>query len=87
MRLALIQNHCSPDRDENLGRALDSMEQAKESGADMVVFPEPRVHASTRNAHEAQLAAIPQAGAIDEWPDGPRSGGLRKRLRGLFGAR
>ena len=40
MRIALIQNHCSPDRDENLGRALDSMEQAKESGADMVVFPE-----------------------------------------------
>ena len=40
MRLALIQNHCSPDRDENLGRALDSMEQAKESGADMVIFPE-----------------------------------------------
>ncbi len=40
MRLALIQNHCSPDRDENLERALDSMEQAKESGADMVVFPE-----------------------------------------------
>ena len=40
MRLALIQNHCSPDRDENLQRALDSMEQAKESGADMVVFPE-----------------------------------------------
>ena len=40
MRLALIQNHCSPDLDENLERALNSMEQAKESGADMVVFPE-----------------------------------------------
>ena len=40
MRLALIQNHCSPDRDENLERALNSMEAAKESGADMVVFPE-----------------------------------------------
>ncbi len=40
MRLALIQNHCSPDRDENLRRALNSMEAAKESGADMVVFPE-----------------------------------------------
>ena len=40
MRLALIQNHCSPDRNENLERALNSMEQAKESGADMVVFPE-----------------------------------------------
>ncbi len=33
MRLALIQNHCSPDRDENLGRALNSMEQAKERPA------------------------------------------------------
>ncbi len=40
MRLALIQNHCSPDRNENLERALNYMEQAKESGADMVVFPE-----------------------------------------------
>ena len=40
MRIALIQNHCSPDRDENLGRALNSMEQAKESGANMAVFPE-----------------------------------------------
>ena len=40
MRLALIQNHCSPDRDENLSRALNSMEAAKESGADMVIFPE-----------------------------------------------
>ena len=45
MRLALIQNHCSPDRDETPGRALNSME------AD------------------------------------PGPGGLRKRLRGLFGAR
>ncbi len=40
MRLCLIQGHCSPDRDENLGRALASMEAAKESGADMVAFPE-----------------------------------------------
>jgi beta-ureidopropionase len=40
MRLALIQNHCSPDRAENLSRALRSMEAARESGADMVVFPE-----------------------------------------------
>ncbi len=40
MRLVLIQNHCSPDRNENLERALNSMEQAKQSGAHMVVFPE-----------------------------------------------
>ncbi len=142
MRLALIQNHCSPDRDENLGRALSSMEQAKESGADMVVFPELAIDRffpqhEEWNAHEiaepipgpttraigakaksnacfnektyynagdtgarvydtavgrigvaicydrhypeymralgvhgAQLVAIPQAGAVDEWPEG-----------------
>ena len=35
--------------------------------------------------HGAQLVAIPQAGAVDDWPDGPWSGWLRKRLRELFG--
>ena len=40
MRIALIQNHCSPDRADNLARALESMDQAKEAGAEMVVFPE-----------------------------------------------
>ena len=40
MRLALIQNHCSTDRSDNLTRALDSMEQAKHAGADMVAFAE-----------------------------------------------
>ncbi len=40
MLLALIQNHCSADRADNLARALDSMEQAKHAGADMVAFAE-----------------------------------------------
>ena len=40
MHLALIQNHCTTDRAENLQRALTSMERAKAAGANMVAFPE-----------------------------------------------
>lgn len=40
MRLALIQTEAGPDRENNLARALSSMERASEAGADLVVFPE-----------------------------------------------
>ena len=40
MRLGLIQNHCSLDNADNLARALDSMDRAKNAGADIVAFPE-----------------------------------------------
>ena len=40
MRIALIQNYAGADRNENLLRALDSMEEARDAGAELVVFPE-----------------------------------------------
>ena len=40
MRIALIQNHAGADRKENLLRALASMEEARDAGAELVVFPE-----------------------------------------------
>jgi len=40
MRIALAQQHASPDRGENLDRALRAMERALDAGADLVVFAE-----------------------------------------------
>lgn len=40
MRIALAQQHAGPDRTENLRRALAAMEQARDLGAELIVFPE-----------------------------------------------
>ncbi|HEX9942848.1 MAG TPA: nitrilase-related carbon-nitrogen hydrolase [Thermoanaerobaculia bacterium] len=40
MRIALAQLAASPDRDANLGRALDAMTAAREAGAGLIAFPE-----------------------------------------------
>ncbi len=40
LRIALAQQHCTPDRSENLERALVAMERARDLGAELVVFPE-----------------------------------------------
>lgn len=40
MRIALIQNFAGADREKNLLRALASMGEARDAGADLVVFPE-----------------------------------------------
>ncbi|HEV7514796.1 MAG TPA: nitrilase-related carbon-nitrogen hydrolase [Thermoanaerobaculia bacterium] len=40
MRIALAQLASSPDREINLARVVDAMEQAKRAGADLVAFPE-----------------------------------------------
>ena len=40
MRIALIQNCAGADREDNLLRALSSMGEARDAGADLVVFPE-----------------------------------------------
>ena len=40
MRIALIQSRAGPDRVENLVRARSSMGEARDAGAELVVFPE-----------------------------------------------
>ena len=40
MRIALIQSRATDDREENLRRALTSMGEARDAGADLVAFPE-----------------------------------------------
>lgn len=40
MRIALIQNRAGTDREENLRRALIAMGDARQAGAQLVVFPE-----------------------------------------------
>ncbi len=40
MRLALAQLSASTDRNENLRRALEAMDHAKDDGADVIAFPE-----------------------------------------------
>jgi N-carbamoylputrescine amidase len=40
LRIALAQQHCTPDREENLRRALLVMERARDLGAELIVFPE-----------------------------------------------
>jgi N-carbamoylputrescine amidase len=40
MRIALVQSHAGEDREENIRRSLASMGAARESGANLVCFPE-----------------------------------------------
>jgi len=40
MRIALIQQHATQDRDDNLHRGLDAFEMAAEGGADLACFAE-----------------------------------------------
>lgn len=40
VRVALVQQHATEDRDENLDRALGALERAAEAGARLVVYPE-----------------------------------------------
>ncbi|HXV87157.1 MAG TPA: nitrilase-related carbon-nitrogen hydrolase [Gemmatimonadales bacterium] len=40
MRVALIQQHCTPDRSANLARALATMDAARNAGAQLAIFAE-----------------------------------------------
>lgn len=40
MKIALIQQHASPDKSDNIHRGLDAVDQAAASGANIVVFAE-----------------------------------------------
>jgi N-carbamoylputrescine amidase len=65
MRIALIQQHAGEDRADNLERALRNMGAARESGADLVVFPEvvlTRFFPQERGCVEAKEWAEPVPG-------------------------
>jgi beta-ureidopropionase len=40
MKIALIQQHASPDREENIQRGINALHEAHNSGARMAVYPE-----------------------------------------------
>lgn len=40
MKIALVQQHASPDRQDNLGRGMEAFREAAGAGADLVVFAE-----------------------------------------------
>lgn len=40
MKIALVQQHAGPDKAENLERGLRALEEAREAGAEIAVFPE-----------------------------------------------
>ncbi|HEY3129370.1 MAG TPA: nitrilase-related carbon-nitrogen hydrolase [Acidobacteriota bacterium] len=40
MRIALIQQVASQDRNENVARGIESLREARRGGAELVVFPE-----------------------------------------------
>ena len=59
MRIALVQQHATHDREDNLQRGLDALTRAADSGAG------------------AELVVGPQAGGVDEWPEGLYEAELR----------
>jgi N-carbamoylputrescine amidase len=65
MKLALVQQHATDDREANVQRGLRAMEEAKGRGADAVVFPElafVRFFPSRPGRHEAAQGAEPIPG-------------------------
>jgi len=77
VRLALIQNHCSEQRAENLARALDAMERAKNAGADIVAFPELAIDRFFPQ-HEAS-----DARAVAETIPGPTADAIAQKAKAL----
>ena len=78
MRIALAQQHCSPDRADNLNRALRAMEQARDRGADLVVFAELAIHRFFPQ-HQRFL----EAASLAETIPGPTSSAIATQARAL----
>lgn len=69
VRVALIQQHASADRERNLARALEAMGRAADRGAELAVFPElavDRFFPSRRGDETAAEAAEPVPGPTTE---------------------
>lgn len=69
MRIALVQQHAGPDREENLDRALRAMEHAREAGAHLVAFAElarERFFPQRKGSRHAATLAEPIPGPTTE---------------------
>ncbi|MFG0316975.1 MAG: nitrilase-related carbon-nitrogen hydrolase [Planctomycetota bacterium JB042] len=78
MRLALVQQHATPDKRENVARAVAALEHAAAEGADLVAFAELAFERFWPQ-RRADAAALDRAEAID----GPTVATLRERARAL----
>ena len=78
MRIALAQQHASPDRDENLDRALRAMERALDAGADLVVFSELAIDRFFPQHEAAEAAAV-----VAEPIPGPTADRISRKAREL----
>ena len=78
MRIALAQQHCSPDRSDNLSRALRAMEQARDLGAELVIFAELAIH-----RFFPQHQWLTEAAALAEPISGPITAAIAAQAREL----
>lgn len=78
MRIALAQQHCGPDRQENLARALTAMERARDAGAQLITFPELAIE-----RFFPQHERLTEAAALAEPIPGPTTRAIAARARDL----
>lgn len=75
-RIALAQQHCTPDRSENLRRALLAMEHASDLGAQLMVFPELAI-----DRFFPQHQRLPEAFRLAEPIPGPTTVAVGRKAR------
>ncbi|NNG15227.1 MAG: carbon-nitrogen hydrolase family protein [Gemmatimonadales bacterium] len=78
MKVALIQQACTPDRSANLERALGAMTQAKAAGAALVAFPELAI-----DRFFPQHPAAPEAREVAEPIPGPTTRAISRKAAEL----
>src|SRR3972149_6923078 len=78
VRIAFAQQHCSPDRSDNLSRALRAMEQARDLGAELVIFAELAIH-----RFFPQHQWLTEAAALAEPISGPITAAIAAQAREL----
>jgi N-carbamoylputrescine amidase len=74
MRIALVQQHATPDLADNLARGLAAFEQAADDGADLVAFAE-----LAFSPFYPQRHATPESLALAEPIDGPTVEAFQER--------
>lgn len=78
MRIALVQQHAGPDREENLARAVATMERARAAGAELVAFAELAVDRFFPQVPDSEVAR-----RVAEPIPGPTSERIAARAREL----